>query len=42
MVRIDSLKKRKAIQEVKDFTTKHAQDEVEFYMGMVVEEQQSF
>ena len=33
---------REAIQLVKEFTAKHAQDEVEFYMGMVAEEQQSF
>ena len=33
---------REAIQMVKDFTTKHGQDEVEFYMGMVAEEDQSF
>ena len=31
-----------AIQLVKDFTAEHAQDEVEFYMGMVAEENQSF
>ena len=29
-------------QLVKDFTAKHGQDEVEFYMGMVTEEDQSF
>ena len=36
------LTQREAFQLVKDFTTKHAWDEMEFYMGMVVEEQQSF
>ena len=30
------------MQLVKDFTAEHAHDEVEFYMGMVVEEQQTF
>ena len=33
---------REAIQLVKEFTAKHTQDEVEFYMGMVAEEDQSF
>ena len=33
---------RGTIQLVKDFTTEHAQDEVEFYMGMVATENQSF
>ena len=33
---------REAIQLVKDFTAEHARDEVEFYMGMVAEEDQSF
>ena len=36
------LPQREAIQLVKDFTTEHASDEVEFYMGMVMEEDQSF
>ena len=36
------LTQREAIQLVKDFTLKHAQDEVELYMGMVAEEDQSF
>ena len=36
------LTQREAIQLVKDFTVEHAQDEVEFYMGMVQEEDQSF
>ena len=27
---------------MKDFTTEHAQNEMEFYIGMVVEEDQSF
>ena len=33
---------REAIQLVKDFTAEKACDEVEFYMGMIVDEQQSF
>ena len=36
------LTQREAMQLVKDFTTKHGWDEVEFYMGMVAEEDQSF
>ena len=36
------LTQREAIQLVKDFTVEHAQDEVEFYMGMVMKEDQSF
>ena len=36
------LTQRQAIQVVKDFTAKRARDEVEFYMGMVAEEDQSF
>ena len=36
------LSQRETIQLVKDFTTECAQDELEFYMGMVVEEDQSF
>ena len=31
-----------AIQLLKDFTTEHAKDEVEFHMDMVTEEDQSF
>ena len=30
---------REAMQLVKDFTAEHANDEVEFYMGMVAEDQ---
>ena len=33
---------REAIQLEKDFTVEGAQDEVEFYIGMMVEEDQSF
>ena len=33
---------REAIQLVKDFTAEHAHNEVEFYMGMMAEEDQSF
>ena len=36
------LTQREAIQLVKDFTMECAQDEVEFYMGMVAKEDQSF
>ena len=36
------LTQREAIQLVKDFTAEHAKDEVEFYVGLVVEEQHSF
>ena len=32
---------RETIQLIKDFTAKHTQDKVEFYMGMVVEDQQT-
>ena len=35
------LMEREAIQLVKDFTTEQAQDEMEFYMGMVAQEDQS-
>ena len=37
-----NLTEREAIQLVKDFTADRAHDEVEFYMGMIVDEQQSF
>ena len=37
-----NLSQREAIQVVKDFTAEHARDEVEFYMGMVTDEQQTF
>ena len=33
---------REAIQLVKDFTAERARDEVEFYMGMIADDQQSF
>ena len=33
---------REAIQLLEDFTAEHAQYEVEFYMGMMAEEDQSF
>ena len=36
------LTQREAIQVMKDFTVECAQDEVEFYMGMMAEEVQSF
>ena len=37
-----NLTEREAIQLVKDFTAERACDEVEFYMGMIADEQQSF
>ena len=37
-----NLSQREAIQLVKDFTAERARDEVEFYMGMVVDDQQTF
>ena len=37
-----NLTQREAMQLIKDFTAEHARDEVEFYMGMVAEEQQTF
>ena len=33
---------REAIQLVKDFTAERAHDEVEFYIGMIVDDQQIF
>ena len=36
------LMQREAIQLVKGFTAEHAHDQVEFYMGMMAEEDQSF
>ena len=37
-----NLSEREGMQLIKDFTAEHACDEVEFYMGMVVEDQQTF
>ena len=37
-----NLTEREAIQLVKDFTAERARDEVEFYMGMIMDDQQSF
>ena len=37
-----NLMEREAMQLVKGFTAKHAHDKVEFYMGMVAEDQQTF
>ena len=37
-----NLTEREAIQLVKDFTAERAHDEVEFYMGMIADDQQSF
>ena len=36
------LTQREAIQLVEDFTAEHAQDEVEFYIGIITKEDQSF
>ena len=37
-----NLTEREAIQLVKDFTAERAHDEVEFYKGMIADDQQSF
>ena len=37
-----NLTEREAIQLVKDFTAERACDEVEFYMGMISDDQQTF
>ena len=37
-----NLTEREAMQLIKDFTAEHAHDEVEFYMRMVTEDQQTF
>ena len=37
-----NMTKREAIQQVKDFTAEHSHSKVEFYMGMVAEDQQNF
>ena len=37
-----NMMQREAMQLIKDFTAEHACNEVEFYMGMVTEEQQTF
>ena len=37
-----NLTEREAIQLVKDFTAERAHDEVEFYMGMITDDQQTF
>ena len=37
-----NLTEREAIQPVKDFNAERAHDEVEFYMGMTVNKQQTF
>ena len=37
-----NLTEREAIQLVKDFTAERAHDEVEFYMGMIADDQQTF
>ena len=37
-----NLTEREAIQLVKDFTAERGHNEVEFYMGMIVDDQQTF
>ena len=37
-----NLTEGEAIQLVKDFTAERAHDEVEFYMGMITDDQQTF
>ena len=37
-----NLTEREAIQLVKDFTAERASNEVEFYMGMIADDQQTF
>ena len=37
-----NLTEREAMLLIKDFTAEHAHNEVEFYMGMVMEDQQTF
>ena len=37
-----NLTEREATQLVKDFTAERARDEVEFYMGMIADDQQTF
>ena len=37
-----NLTQREGMQLIKDFTAEHAHNEVEFYMGMVTDEQQTF
>ena len=37
-----NLTQREAMQLIKVFTAEHVRDEVEFYMGMVADEQQTF
>ena len=37
-----NLSEREAMQLMKDFTAEHAHAKVEFYMGMVTEDQQTF
>ena len=37
-----NLSEREAMQMIKDFMAEHAHNKVEFYMGIVVEDQQTF
>ena len=37
-----NMAQREAMQLIEDYTAEHAHNEVEFYMGMVAEEQQTF
>ena len=41
-VKGQNLTEREAIQLVKDFTAERAHDEVEFYMGLITDDQQTF
>ena len=41
-VEVPNLLEREAMQLIKDFTAEHAHNEVEFYMGIVAEDQQTF
>ena len=41
-VKDQNMSQREAMQLIKDFTAEHACNEVEFNMGMVAEEQQTF
>ena len=41
-VKDQHLTEGEAMQLIKDFTAEHAHDKVEFYMGMLVEDQQTF
>ena len=42
MSRTQNVTEREAIQFIKDFTAEKACNEVEFYMGMIIDNQQTF